>query len=154
GIAPPGAGAGAGRVDEDEVDAAGEIGERIVLRLPPSAFALRAPADRPFGCPDLHVAGAGALEALVHRREAALVEVGGKDLPAVPQQRGERQRLAAGAGAEVDHLVAGPRARQERGELRALVLHLDMAGEKFWLGVDRDVTGIGRKRDAQADRRP
>ena len=58
GIAPPGAGAGAGRVDQHEVDAAVEIGELV-------ADGLRRA--------HLHVARAGALEPLVDRREPALV---------------------------------------------------------------------------------
>ena len=64
-IAPPGAGAGAGRIDQHEVGAAGEIGERVLLA------ARRA---------HLHVARAGALEPLVDRRKPALVGVGRVDL--------------------------------------------------------------------------
>ena len=128
GIAPPGAGAGAGRVDQHQIGAAGEIGKHVALA------ARRA---------DLDVAHAGAREALVDRRQPALVDVGGVDLAAVFHRRRERQRLAAGAGAEIDHLLAGLCAGKERGKLRALVLDFDQALEKGRLGVDRRAFGIG-----------
>ncbi len=60
------------------------------------------------------------------RRELALVDVGGVNLAAVFHRRGERQRLAAGAGAKIDHLLAGLGAGKQRGELRALVLDFDL----------------------------
>ena len=64
----------------------------------------------PRGVMHLHVARAGALEPLMDRREAALVGVGRVDLPVVLHRGGERERLAARAGAEIDHLLAGLRA--------------------------------------------
>ena len=72
GVAPPGAGAGAGRVDQHQIDAAVEIGEQS---SPPTRRA------------DLDVARAGALEPLMDRREAALVVVGGVDLALVLHHR-------------------------------------------------------------------
>ena len=53
------------------------------------------------------------------------VGVGGVDLALVSHRGGERQRLAARAGAEVEDLHAGLGFRDERGELRAFVLQLD-----------------------------
>ena len=102
----------------------------------------------------LHVARAGALEPLMDRREAALVGVGRVDLPVVLHRGGERQRLAARAGAEIDHLLAGLRAAEQGGELRALVLDLDLALEERGLGMDRRALGIRRHDDAQAGGRP
>ena len=128
GIAPPGAGAGAGRVDQHEIDAAGEIGELGADRL------RRAHLD---------VARARALEPVVDRREPALVVVGGVELALVLHRRRERQRLAAGAGAEVDHLLAGLGAGKQRGKLRALVLDLDQALDEGRLGMDRRALGVG-----------
>ena len=98
----------------------------------------------------LHVARAGALEPLVDRREPALVVVGGVDLALVLHHGGQRQRLAAAAGAEIDHLLAGLGAGQQRRELRALVLDFDQALEKGGLGVDRRALGVGAELDAQA----
>ena len=93
---------------------------------------------------DLDVARAGALEPRVDRREAALVEIGRVDLAALLHHGRERQRLAAGAGAEIDHLLAGLGAAQQRGELRAFVLHFDHALEKRRLGMDRRAFGVRR----------
>ena len=138
-IAPPGADAGAGRVDQHEVELAFEIGELV-------ADGLRRP--------HLDVARAGALEPVVDRRKPALVVVGGVDLALVFHQRRERQRLAAAAGAKVEHLLAGLGAGEQRGELRALVLDFDQALEIGELGMDRRALGIGAKLDAQAVRRP
>ena len=86
-------------------------------------------------------------------REPARVAVGGVDLAVVGHHRGERQRLAAAAGAEVDHLLAGPHRRQERRELRALVLDLDPALDECRLGLDRRAAPVRARRDAQAERR-
>ena len=68
--------------------------------------------------------------------------------------RRERERLAAGAGGEIDNLLPGLRARQQRGKLRAFVLHLDRALEKGRLGMDGRVLRVRRELDAQALRRP
>ncbi len=97
---------------------------------------------------------AGTLEPRVDRREPSLVEIGGVDLAVIFHCRRQRQRLAAGAGAEIDHLLARLGARQQRGDLRALVLHLDHALDEGGLGMDRGVLGVGRERDAKPDRRP
>ncbi len=55
----------------------------------------------------------------------ALERVAGDDLALVLHGGGERQRLAAGAGAEIDDALAGPRIGEQRHDLRAFVLHLD-----------------------------
>ena len=66
------------------------------------------------GGADLHVARAGALQPLEDRREPVAVGIVGEDLAAILHARGERQRLAAGAGAEIEHLLAGLCAGQQR----------------------------------------
>ena len=68
---------------------------------------------------------------------AGACPVGGIELSLVLHGGGERQRLAAGAGAEIDHLLAGLRAGKQRGELRAFVLHFDQALDEGRLGMDR-----------------
>ena len=73
-------------------------------RMRPARSAMLA-ADR-FRRAHLHVARARALEAIVDRRQPPLVVVGGEDLALVLHHRRQRQRLAAGAGAEIDHLLA------------------------------------------------
>src|SRR5262249_14167504 len=102
----------------------------------------------------LDIVGAGAVNASMDRRKPALVAVGRMDLPAPLHGGRKRQGLAAGAGAEIDHLLAGFGARAERRNLRALVLHLDKSLEKGRLRMDRRTLGIGGKSDAQPDRRP
>ena len=52
-------------------------------------------------------------------------DIAGDELAAVVHLGGKRQRLAAGAGAEIDDPHAGPRIGEQRRDLRALVLHLD-----------------------------
>ena len=65
----------------------------------------------------------------------------------------ERERLAAAPGAEVDHLVAWPGARDHGGELRALVLDLDLALEEGRIRLDGGRLLAGAMDDPQADRR-
>ncbi len=97
---------------------------------------------------------AGAGQALVDRRELPLVVVG-CDQPALAlHHRRQRQRLAASAGAEIDHLLAGLRRRQQRRKLRALVLHLNGALDEILLGMNAGIARVGAEFDAQADRRP
>ena len=80
-IAPPGAGAGAGRVDQHEVDAAGS--DRRGLQCAPR------------GVRTCTFARAGAFQPRMDRREPALVGIGGVDLALVLHHGRERQRLAA-----------------------------------------------------------
>ena len=88
------------------------------------------------------------------RREPALVAVGRVDLAVILHHRRERQGLAARAGAQVDHLLAAPRACEQRGELRTLVLHFDHALDERRLRVDRGAFRLCPQTDAQAERRP
>ncbi len=88
------------------------------------------------------------------RRQLPLVVVS-RDKPALALHHGgQRQRLAAGARAQVDHLFPRFCRRQQRRELRALVLHLDAALDEDFFGLQARVAGIGAERDAQAQRRP
>src|SRR5689334_3306588 len=88
------------------------------------------------------------------RREAALVGVGRENLALVLHHGGKRERLATRAGAEIDHLFARLRAAQRRGELRALILNLDLALQEGGLRMDRRALGVGTDLDAQAPWRP
>jgi hypothetical protein len=56
----------------------------------------------------------------------------------LPIIAGQREALAARAGAEVENLRAGLGAAEQRGQLRALVLHLD---EAFHVGRLADSAG-------------
>ena len=67
----------------------------------------------------LHVARARARQPLVDGREPPLVIVGGIELALVFHRRRQRQRLAAAAGAEIEHLLAGLCLGEQRRELRA-----------------------------------
>src|ERR1051326_6519416 len=90
----------------------------------------------------------------MNRREAPLVVVGGVELALVGHRGRERQGLAAAAGAEIEHLLAGLRRREQSRKLRALVLNFDEALEIYRLGMDSGALGVGGERDAQALRRP
>src|SRR5262249_57047587 len=91
GIAAPGADTGARRVDEHEIGAVFEIGEQIFLRTRRS---------------DLHVVNPGALKPLVDGGQPSLVGIRGVELPAIFHDCSERERLAAGAGAQINYLLA------------------------------------------------
>src|SRR6202048_3980547 len=139
GIAAPGAGSRAGRVDQDQIGGGPDIGERIVLA---------------FGGADIGVMDAGAGQSLVDRGELPLVVIG-RDQPALAlHHRGNRERLAAGAGTEGDHLLAGVWRRKQRRELRAFVLHFDGALDKILLGMNAGIARVGAELDAKPERRP
>src|SRR4029453_10866402 len=108
GVAAPGAGAGAGRVDQHAVEGAG-------LALQPFAVVAVEGAA-------LDVVGAGAAQALGRAVEPALVDVHGDDTALVVHAGGDGQGLAACAGAVVGDLHAGPRVYQAGDELRPSVL--------------------------------
>ena len=112
GIAPPGARSAAGRVDQHAIEAAG-------LALHP--FVAGRQQMR------LDIVDAGAAQPHLGAVEPALRGVAGDQPALVLHGRGQRQRLAAGAGAIVDHLHAGLRVDQRRHDLRAFVLDLDHA---------------------------
>src|SRR5207249_1516496 len=76
------------------------------------------------------------------------------ELPPIFHDGGEGERLAAGAGADVDYLLAGFGPAGQRCELRAFVLHLDHAFDEGGLGMDGRALGVSIKRKAQTDRRP
>ncbi|RWV77504.1 hypothetical protein GW17_00061653, partial [Ensete ventricosum] len=126
GVAPPGAGAGARRIDQHQIAARFEIGEHILMA------ARRA---------DLDIAGAGAIEPRMQWREPPRLAVGRIDLAVVVHSCGERQGLAAAAGAKIKHLLAGLGRAEQRRQLRALVLDFD---EAF------DIGGLAGKRRAAA----
>src|ERR1043166_6649013 len=97
----------------------------------------------------LDIADAGAAQPLPGALEAPFRGVAGDELAAVPHRSRQCQRLAAGAGAEIDDTHAGARAGEKGGDLRRLVLHLD---EALLEG-----SGTGERhamRDAQPERRP
>src|SRR5262249_19209003 len=134
GIAPPGAGAGARRIDEDAIEADGVALHPFIARRGKRLT--------------LHDANAGAPEALRRALEALFRDIAGNEMTAILHRGRERQGLAAGAGAEIDHAHAGPRIGEERSKLRALVLHLDRARfEKIELAERHALE------KAQADRR-
>ena len=134
GAAAPGARPGTRRIDHDAIHFAKEIVEGPLARRP-----------------HLHVARAVALQPVVNRREAMAVAVVGEDLALVAHRRGHGERFAAAAGAEVEHLLAGPGADQHRDDLAALVLHFEPALEVALLDLDvggAAVAGPGRDADA------
>ena len=96
----------------------------------------------------LDIADAGAAQPRAARSSRQADDVAGDELAAVVHRRGERQGLAAGAGAEIDDPHAGPRIGEQRGDLRALVLHLD---EPVLEGGEAG--RAARAREAQAERR-
>ena len=101
----------------------------------------------------LDVARARSGEPREDRREAPRVGVGGIDLAQVLHAGGERERLAAGAGAQIEDLHAWLGAGDERGELRALVLHFHEALDIGGIGRERRRTPVGARRDPDANRR-
>ena len=78
------------------------------------------------------------------------VGVGGVDLALVVHRGGERQRLAAGAGAEVEDLHPGLGLREERRKLRAFVLQLDETLDVSRVGGERGRAPVGAHGDPQA----
>ena len=88
------------------------------------------------------------------RREPADVGIGGDEPAAIFHLRREGERLAAAAGAEIDHGVARPRAGEDRRKLGAFVLDLDQPVDEGGLGLDRRAFRFRRERDAQPDGRP
>ena len=75
----------------------------------------------------LHIGNAGSAQPARRAVEAALRHLAGDELAPVSHAGGERQSLAACAGAEIDDPHPGPGVREQRGDLRAFVLHLDKA---------------------------
>ena len=77
-----------------------------------------------------------AIEPGVDRREPALVGIGCVKLSMILHRRRKRERLAAGAGAQIKDLLLRPAAGEQRRKLRALVLNLVPAFAVTGLGLD------------------
>ena len=75
------------------------------------------------------------------------------NLAAIVHLRRQGERLAAAAGAEIEHLLARLRCAEQRGELRALVLYFDKAFDEGGLRIQRRGAAVGRRRDAQTELR-
>ena len=104
------------RVDQHAVDLAGQPLDAVV--------ALVGDLRR------MHVRQPAAREPRLERVEPVGRGVEGVEPAGVAHRRAERQRLAAGAGAEVDHHLAALGVEQQRQQLAALVLHLDVAARE------------------------
>ena len=139
-VAAPAADAEARRIDKHAVEATVFSFWGVMLHPGIALAGQRAALD---------IADAGAAQPLPGALQAPFRRVAGDELAAVSHRRGERQGLAAGAGAEIDDAHPGTRAGEKRGDLRAFVLHLD---ETVLEGG-----GAGKRhamRDAQPERRP
>ena len=90
----------------------------------------------------------------MNRGKPSFVRIRCVELPAIFHHGGKRERLAARAGAHVDHLLAGLGGGEQCGKLRAFVLHLHYAFDEGRLGMDRRALGIGVERKAQTEGRP
>ena len=123
----------------NEIDLAFEIGELVAGAL---------------GRAHLHIARARALEPRMDRRQPALVGVGRENLAFVVHRRRERERFAAGAGAQIDHLLAAFGAGKQRCELRAFVLDFNQTLDESGLGMDGGIFRLGFLFDAKTERRP
>ena len=75
----------------------------------------------------LDIADPGAAQPARRALEPAGRHLAGDELAAIGHSGGQRQGLAAGAGAEIDDPHPGPRIGEQRGDLRAFVLHFDEA---------------------------
>src|ERR1700674_3527761 len=109
GIAPQGSQPGAGRIDEHAVDLAAQA---LHLRIVLAGDALRK-----------HVGQPGALQARGEVGETLVGDVERVEPARGIHRRAHLERLAAGAGAEVDHHLAALRLHQHAEDLAALVLH-------------------------------
>ena len=97
----------------------------------------------------LDIADPGAAQPLAGALQPPVGDIAGDELAAVLHLGGERQRLPAGAGAEIDDPHAGPGIGEQCRKLRALVLDLDeplLEGRRP--GERRTVL------EAEAERRP
>src|SRR5437762_10810914 len=115
-VAAPAADAEARRIDKHAVEAAFLAFWGVMLDPGIALAGQRAALD---------IADAGAAQPLPGALQAPFRRVAGNELAAVSHRRGERQRLAACAGAEIDDAHPGTRIGEKRGDLRAFVLHLD-----------------------------
>src|SRR5690606_33225864 len=103
---------------------------------------------------NLDVAGAGPLHPFEYGRQPAAIGVVGEDLAAILHACRQRESLPARAGTEIEDLLAGTGAGQQRAKLAALVLDLDAAALEGFLRLHiRMAAGAGDGGDAQPDRR-
>mmetsp|Transcript_4644 Transcript_4644/g.15470 ORF Transcript_4644/g.15470 Transcript_4644/m.15470 type:complete len:465 (-) Transcript_4644:23-1417(-) len=110
-VAPPGADAGARRVDEYPVEGPLPSLEPLVLALLDDVR--------------LHVVHPRLLAARRPALESRVIDVHRNQPPLVAHLRRERERLAACARAVVDDVLARLCAQQQRNQLRPLVLRVD-----------------------------
>ena len=115
-IAAQGSQARTRRVDQHPVDLAGQPLDAIVALM----------ADRH----RMHVGQPAARQPGFERIEPVRRRVERIQTAGAAHRRAQRQRLAAGAGTEVDHHLAAMGIDQQRQKLRALVLHLEIAPHK------------------------
>src|SRR6266702_993791 len=94
-----------------------------VARHLPSGLRRQLPMPRQGAA--LDIVDPGAAQPAAGAFEPPFGDIAGDELAAVLHLGGERQCLAAGAGAEIDDPHPGPRIGDEGGDLRALVLDLD-----------------------------
>ncbi len=140
-VAPPHAHTRAGRIDQREIELSVEIGNGIIL----------APSYPASWGADLRVAHASALQPLMDGCQAAGVDIGGEDLAGVVHQRCQRQRLAATACAQINHLHAGLDARQRRDKLGAFILNLKLPFDEFRQRLERRAPSALASVKTQAD---
>ncbi len=129
GIAPPGAGAGAGRVDQHAVEAPRVALHPFVARARRAAGAGRCWRRRGAAARSRARAGAPTISQATRWPRFSIAAASARVLPPAPAQKSTTR-------------MPGPRIDQQRRELRALVLHLDQAVAER---VER------RQRDARED---
>jgi hypothetical protein len=139
GIAAQRAEAGTRSVDQHAVDLAGQA-------LDPGV-ALVLDADR------MHIGQAGTRQARLQPGEALVGNVVGVEAAGVLHQGAEKQRLATGAGAEIDDHFAAFRLQQVAEQLAAFVLDLESAVEKQRMPGQRRLVAQadGQRRQAARD---
>jgi len=96
----------------------------------------------------MNVGQPASSKAWLQRGEAMTRDVEGIQAPRVPHLSAEGERLAAGAGAEVDHHLAASGAGHQRQQLAAFLLDLDPA-----VDVDLELVQRGLALDPDPDRR-
>ena len=132
GVAPPGAGAGAGSVNQHAVEGLGAPFHPFVAWLQQMA---------------LDIVYAGATQPANRAVQPGGGDIAGDELAAVMHRHRQRQRLAAGARAQVGDAHARPCIDPGGDELAALVLDLHQAGAEGGAGGD-----LAAALDAEAPR--
>ena len=131
--------AGARRIDQHEIGYSFEAREGLITAKPRRSH--------------LDIPRARALEPSMDRRQASPILIGRDDAAFVSRQGGERQRLAATAGAQIDRGLSRLYSGEQRDELRALVLDFDEAFEEGGLGLHGRPAPILPMGEAQPERR-